>query len=349
MDALVSTISAEATGDYHFMEVCGSHTNAIRRFGLISLLPKNIKLLSGPGCPVCVTDQTYINKAVSLASDNNNILVTYGDLIRVPGNDKSLQDCREEGADIRIVYSSLDALSIARENPDAKVIFLAIGFETTAPSTAVAIQNTHAQGINNLYYLSAHKIMPPAMRAVIADGVTLNGYICPGHVSAITGSMIYEEFPEKHKVAAVISGFEPVDILQSILMLIRQVNDKHFMTEIQYKRVVKPEGNILAKLTMEQVFDIRDDRWRGFGILKASGMKLKESYIEYDADQQFSFNVPEAEENDKCICGEILKGRQVPEECILFASSCTPGKPKGACMVSEEGSCNTHYRYRNHG
>ncbi len=349
VDALLTNIKAEATGNYHFMEVCGSHTHAIRRFGLPSLLPENIRLLSGPGCPVCVTDSNYINKAIALASDSSNIVATYGDLLRVPGNDKSLMECREEGADVRVVYSSLDALTIARQNPEKNVIFLAIGFETTAPATAIAVQKCHSQKIRNLFFLSAHKIMPPAMRAVIDDGVTLNGYLCPGHVSAITGSAIYEAFPEEYNVATVISGFEPTDILQSILMLIRQVNSGDFKTEIQYKRAVKPEGNQRARQIMNQVFELRDDQWRGFGTIPQSGLQLKDTYSRLDANRQFNFRIPEPEENNGCICGEVLKGRKEPEDCRLFATVCTPRNPKGACMVSAEGSCNAHFKYRNYG
>ena len=349
VNTLLKNIKAEATGNYHFMEVCGSHTHAIRRFGLPSLLPENIRLLSGPGCPVCVTGQNYINKAIALASDPSNIVATYGDLLRVPGNDKSLGDCREEGADVRVVYSSLDALTLARQNPDKHVIFLAIGFETTAPATAVAVQKSNSQNLRNIFFLNAHKIMPPAMRAVIDDGVTLNGYICPGHVSTITGSSIYESFPEEYNVGTVISGFEPTDILQSILMLIRQVNSGDFKTEIQYKRAVKSEGNRRAREIMNQVFDLKGDQWRGFGTIPESGLKLKETYSRFDADRQFNFRIPEPEENGGCICGEILKGKQEPENCRLYATVCTPRNPKGACMVSAEGSCNAHFKYRNYG
>lgn len=349
VDTLLSNIKAEATGNYHFMEVCGSHTHAIRRFGLPSLLPENIRLLSGPGCPVCVTDSNYINKAIALTADRNNIVVTYGDLLKVPGNGKSLRDCREEGADVRVVYSSLDALTIAGQNPGKSVIFLAIGFETTAPATAVAVQKSNSQNLRNLFFLSAHKIMPPAMKAVIDDGITLSGYLCPGHVSAITGSSIYETFPEEYNVATVISGFEPTDILHSILMLIRQVNSGDFKTEIQYKRAVKPEGNQRARQIMNQVFELRDDQWRGLGTISESGLQLKDTYARLDANRQFNFRIPEPEENSGCICGEILKGKKQPEDCRLFATVCTPRNPKGACMVSAEGSCNAHFKYRNYG
>ncbi len=346
VEKLVSAIKEESTGAYHFMEVCGSHTHAIRRFGLPTLLPKNIKLLSGPGCPVCVTGQDYINKAISLAANKDTVIATYGDLLRVPGNEKSLQDCRQEGADVRVVYSSLDALRIARDNPEKRVVFLAIGFETTAPATAVAAINSPEQGEGNFYILCGHKTMPAAMRAVIDGGIFLNGYICPGHVSTITGSKIYEPLAEEYKVATVVSGFEPTDILQSILMLVRQVNAKDFKTEIQYTRAVNRDGNIRAMEIMATVFEESDDDWRGFGTIPLSGLKFKPEYAGIDAEKQFSISVPEPEENCSCLCGEILKGRKEPEDCPLFAKICTPENPKGACMVSSEGSCNAHFKYQ---
>lgn len=344
-EKLVSAIYREATGHYHFMEVCGSHTHAIRRFGLPALLPGNIKLLSGPGCPVCVTSQNYISKAISLAAGNDTIVATYGDLLRVPGNGKSLQGAREEGADVRVVYSSLDALRVAGENPQKKIVFLAIGFETTAPTTAVSVMNAREQGRNNFFVLCGHKTMPRAMEAVIDGGVSLNGYICPGHVSAVTGSSIFEFLAEKYKVATVVSGFEPTDILQSILMLVRQVNAKKFSTEIQYTRAVKREGNLRAQKFMASVFEEKDDTWRGFGMIPSSGLKLKPEFSGFDAEKQFNFSVSDSTENSACICGEILKGKREPEDCSLFAGLCTPESPQGACMVSSEGSCNAHFKY----
>jgi hydrogenase expression/formation protein HypD len=346
VEKLVSAIDREATGEYRFMEVCGSHTHAIRRFGLPSLLPENIKLLSGPGCPVCVTGQNYINKALALAAEKRTIIATYGDLLRVPGNGKNLQECREEGADIRVVYSSLDALGIANDNPGKRVIFLAIGFETTAPATAAAAINSLERRVNNFYILCGHKTMPAAMKAVIGGGISLNGYICPGHVSAVTGSKIYEPLAEEYKVATVVSGFEPTDILQSVLMLIRQVNAKDFQAEIQYIRAVNKEGNLRALKIIDTVFEESDDDWRGFGIIPSSGLKLRSEYAVIDAEKRFSISVPEPEENSACICGDILRGRKKPEDCTLFAKICTPENPKGACMVSSEGSCNAHFNYR---
>ena len=346
VDILIEQINRNNSGEYSFMEVCGSHTQAIHRYGLPDLLPDSIHLSSGPGCPVCVTDQHTIDKAVAISSLENVILASYGDMIRVPGSRKSLLDCRAGGADIRIIYSSMDVLNIAKKNPGKKIVFLAIGFETTAPSTAYAVQQAHTTHIKNLFFLSAHKIMPPAMRAVIDEGVKIHGYICPGHVSAITGSSIYEEFPKKYHVATVISGFEPVDILQSVLMLMQQLNSKEYKTEIQYNRAVKPGGNLKAQKLMDHIFQRKDDPWRGFGIIPDSGLKLKDQYAELDAEKQFDLSIPDYNLPAGCICGEILKGKKQPEDCTLFGSSCTPNAPQGACMVSAEGTCNAHFKYR---
>lgn len=343
--ALVKQIHREATGNYQFMEVCGSHTHAIRKHGLPSLLPDNIRLLSGPGCPVCVTSQAYIDQLVQLAGMPDIIILTYGDLIRVPGSEKSLQVCREEGADIRIVYSSLEALAIAGSEPDKVSVFAGIGFETTAPATAVVINKAYEKEIKNFKVLSAHKIMPPAMQAVIRDGARVDGYICPGHVSTITGSSIYDIFPEKYEVATVISGFEPADILLSILMLIRQVNSKDFRTEIQYKRAVNNDGNLLAKKIMRDVFEKKDEEWRGLGILPMSGLKIKTKFREHDASEHFTLNISRVLENRGCICGDILKGLKNPGDCSLFGTVCTPVNPIGACMVSSEGTCNAWLKW----
>lgn len=348
VEKLLDAIHAEATGSYHLMEVCGSHTHAIRRHGLQSLLPDQIRLLSGPGCPVCVSDQSYIDKIIALAGYKDMIIATFGDLLRVPGTEKSLQACREEGADIRVVYSPMQALDLAKQYPGRQVIFPAIGFETTAPSSAVTLRQAKSENQNNFSLLSAHKLMPPAMQAVINEGVRLNGYICPGHVSAITGSGIYHVFPEKYKVATVIAGFEPTDILQAVLMLVRQINNRNFKTEIQYIRAVRPEGNPKAKAIMNDVFVRADDSWRGFGNLPNSGLQPGPDYAGWDAGLKFTISTPQKAENGKCICGEILQGKKQPENCSLFASLCTPQNPVGACMVSAEGSCQAHYKYRNY-
>lgn len=346
---LTDLISASVRGEYTFMEVCGGHTNAIHRFGIRTLLPESIRLISGPGCPVCVTGRSYIDKALVISGEDDVIITTFGDLIRVPGSLSSLEKKRTEGADIRIVLSSLEALETARMNTDKKVIFLAIGFETTAPGTAVAVKQAAKEKIRNFFILNAHKVMPPAMDAVISDGVNIDGFICPGHVAAVTGSGIFGFIPLKYRLGCVVTGFEPVDLMQSILMLVRQKNNTTPMVEIQYSRAVSAEGNLLAQRIMEEVFESCDSYWRGFGVIKDSGLRLRKEYEEYDAEHAFLSSVQADVDDERCICGEILRGREIPSSCYLFATVCMPDNPVGACMVSHEGTCNTWYRYRRNG
>ena len=327
------------------MEVCGGHTMAIRRFGIPSLIPDNIKLISGPGCPVCVSGIGFIDKAIECTKIKNVIITTYGDLIRVPGSKSSLEKEKTKGADIHIVYSTLEALEIAKLNKDKKVIFLGIGFETTAPGTAVAIQKAQSENISNFYLLSAHKIMPPVMEALLNDEVKIDGFICPGHVSTITGSEIYNFIPEKYKIGCVVTGFEPTDMMQSIYMLAKQINNKDQKVEIQYSRVVTEEGNIKAQNIMNEVFETQNDYWRGIGEIPKSGLKLKEKYKNFDAEQAFDLRVESVKENPNCICGDILRGLKNPNDCKLFMKVCSPENPIGACMVSSEGACHAYYKY----
>ena len=266
-------------------------------------------------------------------------------MIRVPGSQSSLEKEKANGADVRIVYSPLMAIELAKHHPNKKVIFLGIGFETTSPTSAAAIVNAYREKINNFYLFSSHKIMPPAMAALIDEGVAINGYICPGHVSVVTGSGIYGPIVEKYNLGCVISGFEPVDILQTIYMLVKQFEEGLAKVEIQYKRVVKPEGNLKAQQIMNDVFELRDDWWRGLGVIPNSGMKIREKYKMFDAEQIFPVNVSEPEEPAGCICGEVLKGLKNPKECKLFGKACTPSDPIGACMVSSEGACQAFYKY----
>lgn len=342
---LVEKITSEATKDIALMEVCGGHTWAIQKFGIPSLLPKEVRLLSGPGCPVCVTGRRYIDQAVAYSRLQDVIITTFGDLIRVPGSTSSLNIEKSNGADVRIVYSILDALKIAKENPSKKVIFLGIGFEATASSTAAGVYNAYKENLRNFFVFSSHKIMPPAMSALIDEGIKINGYIAPGHVSAITGSHIYDKFPQKYNVGCVISGFEPVDILQSVYMLIRQSNEEKYSVEIQYKRAVNSEGNIKAKKLMDDVFTLRDDWWRGLGILKDSGLGLGDKYSGHDAEKMIAVEVEQTLEEKGCICGDILKGLKKPNECKLFGKTCSTSNPVGACMVSHEGACNAYFRF----
>lgn len=328
------------------MEVCGGHTMSIQKFGLPYLLPDTVELISGPGCPVCVTSRGFIDKSIAYARMDDVIITTYGDLIRVPGSDKSTLDKEKAlGADVRIVYSIMDALMIAKKNRKKKIVFLGIGFETTAPASAVGIIRAQMAGLNNFLLYSAHKVMPPAMEALIDDGVNIDGYIGPGHVSTITGVSIYQDIPKKYGLGVVIGGFEPVDLMQSVLMLVKQIENNDQKVEIQYKRVVKPEGNIKAQEMLDEVFEHGDDWWRGLGILKNSGLKIREKYSMHDAEVQIPIEIAPPKEPKGCICGEILKGLKKPKDCKLFATVCDPSNPVGACMVSNEGSCAAYYLY----
>ncbi len=330
-----------------FMEVCGGHTMSIQKFGIPSLLPETINLISGPGCPVCVTDRKYIDQAIAYCRMPGTIIATYGDLIRVPGSTSSLDREKSQGKDVRVVYSVLDALSIAEKNRDKNIIFLGIGFETTTPGSAVGIITAKSKKIDNFFVFSAHKVMPPAMAALIDEDVKIDGYIGPGHVTVIAGIDIYRFIPEKYKLGVVISGFEPTDLLQTILMLVKQVEENRPAVEIQYLRAVKPEGNLKAQKMTDEVFELRDDWWRGLGVLKKSGLKIKEEYKNYDAEACFDVEVEPTRIDKACICGEVLKGIARPPDCKLFGKACTPYDPVGPCMVSSEGACQAYYRYNN--
>jgi len=343
---LAVLIRMSATRPYSFMEVCGGHTAAIHRFGIPSLLPENIKLISGPGCPVCVTGTDFIDKAISYSRMDNIIIATFGDLMRVPGTSSSLEKEKATGADIRIVFSGLESLEIAKSNPLKKVIFLGIGFETTAPGTAVTMMQAKELDVRNLLLLCAHKVMPPAIETIMREGTDIDGFICPGHVATITGSSIFDFIPDNYNIACVITGFEPADILMSILMLIRQVNSKISKVEIQYSRAVKPDGNILARKHMDCVFEKCSASWRGFGPIPESGLALNKEFEEFDAEKKIPVTVTPLQENELCICGKILRGLYSPADCTLFANICNPNNPLGACMVSAEGTCNSWYRFR---
>ncbi len=342
---LVDKIHAYRGPQVRFMEVCGGHTMAIQKFGIPSLLPDNVALVSGPGCPVCVTSLQFVDHAIALGRRDDFIITTYGDLIRVPGSSSSLEQEKSRGSDIRMVYSTLESLSIARDNPGKKVLFLGIGFETTAPASAAALVQARKENLDNFFVLSAHKIMPPAMAAIVNEDVKLNGYLAPGHVSTITGAGIYRDISGKFGLPVVVAGFEPSDILQSIHMLLEQLRTGNISVEIQYKRVVTPEGNLKAQKMMQDVFRLRDDWWRGLGILPLSGLGISDAYAQWDAERVFDIEVEPTQEPEGCICGEVLKGVSHPTECILFDSVCNPSNPVGTCMVSEEGACQAFYKY----
>jgi hydrogenase expression/formation protein HypD len=343
---LADRIAMSVKRDYTFMEVCGGHTAAIHRFGIPHLLPGNIKLISGPGCPVCVTGTDFIDTAIAYSQIENVIITTFGDLIRVPGSESSLEKMNEARSDVRIVFSGLDALEIAKLNPHKKVIFLGIGFETTAPATAVTIKQAEKENIDNFFLLSAHKVMPPAMETIVKDGTSIDGFICPGHVATITGSAIFDFLPVKYNIGCVVTGFEPADLLQAILMLVKQVNNNNPEVEIQYNRAVTVDGNLEAKQYLNEVFKHYDAQWRGFGLIEASGLNLAGRYERFNAGSFMTVEVRTHEEDKRCICPEILRGLKEPGDCSIFAKSCYPENPVGACMVSPEGACNAWYKYR---
>lgn len=329
---------------YTFMEVCGGHTMAIRKFGLTSLLPGNFRLRSGPGCPVCVTCKSFIDKAVACARQGA-VVAIFGDLMRIPGTVSSLEKARIDGADVRIVFSPVDAVEMAARDPRRQFVFAAAGFETTAPGTACAVKSAEAAGLDNFFVLSAHKVMPPAMRMLVQQGVLTDGFICPGHVCAVTGSAIFDFIPQDFGLACVVSGFEPVDILYSILMLTRQITHSEPRVEIQYRRAVTCMGNLLAQKEMDDVFCLEDTYWRGLGKIPLSGLRLRDNFSRFDAERAFLIRIEENVPDDGCLCGEILKGMAEPADCPLFRTVCHPGQPAGACMVSPEGACNVHFNY----
>ena len=330
------------------MEVCGTHTMAISHYGIRNMMPEYLRLISGPGCPVCVTPNRYLDHAIALAKRDDVIITTFGDMIRVPGSTSSLEHVRSSGGDVRIVYSAMDALKTAGANPLKKVVFLGVGFETTAPTIAASIKIAKERSIKNYYVLCAHKVMPPAMESLVANKkIGIDGFICPGHVSTVIGSLPYFFIAKKYNKACVISGFEPVDVCASIEMLVDQIIDKNARVEIQYKRAVKPEGNPAALRMMYEVFEPCDSEWRGIGVIEGSGLRIKNEYKDFDANAAVDVESEPLRERAGCICGDILQGLKFPYECGLFRTVCTPENPVGACMVSNEGTCAAYYKYEN--
>ena len=343
---LARQIRAVSRKKVNFMEFCGGHTVTIARYGIESLLPPTVRLLSGPGCPVCVTPMDQIDWMIALAGLPEVTVATYGDMLRVPGSRTSLAGERGRGADVRIVYSSYDAIELARENPKRQVVFFGIGFETTAPATAAAVLKARELGLENFSVVSAHKTTPGIIIALLdTDELKLDGLICPGHVSVITGTAPYA-YAAGHGVPCVISGFEPLDVLQSVLMLVEQAERGIAQVEIQYRRGVRPNGNEKARQLLDEVFQPADSNWRGMGVVKGTGLKLKPVFSRWDAFTRFKLELPETVEPAGCICGHVLRGAASPSDCALFGSRCTPAEPVGACMVSSEGACQAHYRFR---
>ena len=330
------------------MEVCGTHTMAIGKSGIRKMIPANIRLLSGPGCPVCVTPGTYMDRAIRLSRMPETIIATFGDIMKVPGSVSTLEKEKSCGRKIEVVYSPLESLEIAGENPEQNVIFLGLGFETTAPAVALTVKKAAEKKMKNFYVFSGHKLIPPATDALLRDkDVRIDGFICPGHVSAITGSAPYRFIPELYGIPCVIAGFEPADIMESILMLVRNIAGREKPSvEIQYRRIVKEEGNRKAMEIIKEVFTKIDSEWRGLGIIKQSGLALNSrEYARFDAEKRFPMVIRKSREKRGCICGDILKGKKTPPECALFGKVCIPENPVGPCMVSSEGTCAAFYRY----
>lgn len=354
--SIAAAIAQEASAGrtYRLMEFCGGHTHAISRYGLEDLLPANVRLIHGPGCPVCVLPMARVDMAIACARIPGVTLCAYGDLMRVPGSNRSsLLKAKAEGADIRMVYSTLDAIRIAEAEAGREVVFLAVGFETTTPATALAVRAAERKGLGNFSILCNHVMTPPAMRAIVegAGGgdespILIDGFIGPAHVSTVIGVHPYEPFARDHGKPVVIAGFEPLDVAQAILMLVKQINDGRTEVENQYIRAVTPQGNVRAQAEVAAVFETREAfEWRGLGSLPASALRLRPGFSAYDAERRFGLEETPASDNPACECGAILRGVKTPRECRLFGAVCTPDTPMGSCMVSPEGACSAHWTY----
>ncbi len=350
---LAASIAAEADPGrtYRLMEFCGGHTHAIFRYGVQDLMPPNLSFVHGPGCPVCVLPIARIDQAIALALDHGVTLCTYADLIRVPGSERrSLMKAKAAGADVRMVYSTQDALAIARANPDRQVVFFAIGFETTTPPTAVAMRQAKAEGLSNFSVFCNHVLTPPALRAILStqpdEGVQIDGILGPSHVSTVIGSAPYGFVPLEFHKPLVIAGFEPLDVMQAALMLVRQLNSRGCEVENQYTRAVTPDGNRKAQALMAEVFSLRDSfEWRGLGHLPDSALKIASAYADLDAELRFPVRLGEGKDVKGCECPSVLRGIKNPVDCKLFGTVCTPENPMGSCMVSSEGACAAYWSY----
>ena len=343
---LIAAIRAASHQPARFMEVCGTHTVSIFKSGIRQVLPPNIQLISGPGCPVCVTATEDMDRAVKLARIPGVLVTSFGDLLRVPGSASSLQQERAEGAEVRMVYSTFDALKFAQEHPNKKVVFLAIGFETTAPTIAAAVLEADRTGLDNFYILTCHKLLPPALGALLGMGeLNLQGFIYPGHVTTIIGTEAYEEVARRYGIPGVVCGFEPVDILETILMLVQQLERQEARVEIQYKRGATAQGNIKAREIMNRVFEPCSAVWRGLGPIPDSGLTLRPDFRRFAAEDVFDLSVPPAQDHPGCACGEVLRGIKNPLDCPLFRKACSPENPIGPCMVSTEGTCAAYFKY----
>ncbi|HHL40919.1 MAG TPA: hydrogenase formation protein HypD [Deltaproteobacteria bacterium] len=347
---LLDRIRRISTRPVRIMEICGTHTHTIARYGIRAALPATVRLVSGPGCPVCVTSAPDIARIIEFSRRCDVTVATFGDMMRVPGLDSSLQEEKARGGDIRVVYSPLGALETAGKNPDREVVLYAVGFETTAPTVAATVLRAKAEGLKNFSVLSLHKLTPPAMRALLDSGeLDLQGFICPGHVTAVIGSDAYAFLADEYGTPCVVAGFEPVDAVYGILRLVEQIEQGRSEIEVGYSRVVSPEGNLRARAVMDEVFETCDAAWRGLGVIPASGLALRDAYADFDAQRRFGLPVNEDDrarcDPPGCACADVLKGLVTPRRCALFGKACTPETPVGPCMVSFEGTCAAYYKY----
>jgi hydrogenase expression/formation protein HypD len=343
---LARELAAAVTRPMRIMEVCGTHTMSIFRHGLRSLFPDHLELISGPGCPVCVTSAGHIDAFIDLAGRDGVIIATFGDLIRVPGSHSSLDRARAAGGRVEVVYSPMDALVLAENNPEQTVIFLGVGFETTCPGIAATIAEAARRDLRNFCVFSAGKIMPPPLRALMQDPeLKIDGLLCPGHVSIITGTQSYRFLAEEFGLSCVVSGFEPADVLRALVMLARRIGQGRAEVENGYSRVVSEQGNPQARAMLERVFELVDTPWRGLGVIAGSGFAIREEFAQWDAERRFGITIEDIAEPPGCRCGEILKGICLPPDCPVYGKRCTPLNPIGPCMVSSEGTCAAYYRY----
>lgn len=353
---IADRLAIEARGDrqYSFMEFCGGHTHAISRYGVSELLPANVRMIHGPGCPVCVLPIGRVDMAIKLALEHDVIVCTYGDTMRVPASDSlSLTKAKARGGDIRMVYSAADALTVARDNPERQVVFFAIGFETTTPPTALAILRAQREGLKNFSVLCCHVLTPSAITHILESPevrqygtVPIDGFIGPAHVSIVIGAAPYEHFAEEYRKPVVIAGFEPLDVMQAILMLVRQVNEGRAHVENEFTRAVDRDGNLAAQQKVSEVFELRPSfEWRGLGEVPYSALKIRPAFAEFDAERRFDVGYKPVADNKACECGAILRGVKKPTDCKIFGTVCTPENPVGSCMVSSEGACAAHYAY----
>lgn len=346
VEALLEKIRQNVKGNWSIMEVCGGQTHSLVKNGILNMLPPNIQMVHGPGCPVCVTPVNLIDKAVILAMEHGVILCSYGDMIRVPGTGMSLLEAKSKGADVRILYSPLEAVKIAKENPDREVVFFAVGFETTAPANALSVIHAYREGIRNYTILTSHVLVPPAMEAIMSDEeCKVDAFLGAGHVCAIMGMDEYYPIVEKYKIPIVITGFEPVDLLEGILMAVSQLEKGEYKLENQYTRVVESKGNKNAISAIDEVFEVVDREWRGIGEIPQSGYGVKELYSQFDAVRKFKIDITGSHEDKTCLSGDVMKGKIKPDQCPNFGTKCTPVKPLGAPMVSSEGACAAYYHF----